>query len=451
MRIILDIPIMLSDVICAVSGRVNDAPIKKIVYAISTDSRECEDGDLYFSLASTHEKRIEYAADAMARGGIPICDADGFIRVESTEKALLSLAAFYKSRLPYLSHTVGITGSVGKSTTKRYTTKILSQFYKVSSTIGNFNNRIGISLSILSARRDTQILVLEMGMNHKGEIREMAEVIRPDFCVITNIGSAHIGNLGGREAIRDAKCEIITDSTSVVFFPANEPLLENIPHGVSLSPFGDNADIILKNEGEDFYVVTPKKRIEVIRPPINGYHNLSNLLYALAVGIFIGLNDSELKSASKSLSDDFLNARLHNLKRFTLIDDTYNSSPEAAKAMIDYLLAYPSPRFAVLSDMLELGATSGELHYALGQKAARLDGIYLIGQYADDTARGAIDSGMHKDGIRIIQNTDSDAIADILYSEIKEGTVLIKGSHATRLCDVVKKLCIIGDQTTDER
>ncbi len=444
MRIILDIPIRLSDAIAVMGTVANNYSMDKTVFAVATDSRECEDGDLFFSLAASPKKRIEHSIDAMSRGALPICDAPGFITVESTEHALLSFAAFYKSRLPRLLYTVGITGSVGKSTTKRYVSGILSESFRVSSTIGNFNNRIGISLSILSSPRNTEVLVLEMGMNHRGEIKEMAEAVCPDVCVITNIGTAHIGNLGSREAIRDAKCEIITNAARFVLFPSSESLLSGIRQGVSIS-HTSNADIMLEKRADGYLLKYAKRKIEGIHPLINGEHNLNNFLSALSVGICIGLSDDEIRDAANSLSDVFSSARIHKICDLTIIDDTYNSSPEASFAMIDHLTCYPAPHYAVFSDMLELGDFSARLHYKLGQMAATLDGLYLIGEYRNCTANGAIDAGMSHKKIRFVKNWDADNLANIIRSEIKEGTVLIKGSHATRLFEVVKKLCAEGE------
>ncbi len=447
MRIILDIPISLSDAILAITGKVDSKFREITVFAVSTDSRACEDGDLFFSLAGAVEKRIEHARSAALNGAYTVCDGVGFITVANTELALLAFAALYKSRLPKIIHTVGITGSVGKSTATRYTASLLSLSYRVAATIGNFNNRIGISLSILCAKRDTEILVLEMGMNHRGEIAEMASLVRPDICVITNVGSAHIGNLGSKEAIRDAKCEIITSRATAVIVPASEPLLRGIGNRVSISLSDSEknervgADITLVKREGNYTLKGLGTAVDEIGLGVLAVHCAYNALIAGAVALSVGMPSENIRRGLNSLSDDFCKGRILDAGGFTLIDDTYNCSPEAAKAMLDYLSVFPAPHFAVFADMLELGKMSGELHYALGMQAGGLDRLYLVGEYAEYTAIGAIDGGLNPAKVRVLRDIDAKGIADLLLREIEDGTVLIKGSHATGIYEVAKILC----------
>ena len=448
MRIILDIPILLSDVLSSIDAFDPDVNDGRLIYAVCTDSRECEVGDLFFSLAAEWNNRIKNARDAAGRGAICICDSRDFIFVPDVEKALLRLSALYKSHLPRLSHTVGITGSVGKSTCKRFVLDVLSNSFAVSGTIGNFNNRIGISLSILSAGRSTEVLVLEMGMNHKGEIREMARVICPDVCVITNVGTAHIGNLGSREAIRDAKCEIINPLTTTVIVPNDEPLLKDVDRriGISLSS-GDElkADCFenatLARNGTEYQFCFNGKIIHGIQPRSKTRRDLYALLISGVIAEISGMSEEDIKNALNKVGNTSAKEHIIPLGDITVIDDTYNSSPEAVEFMLEYLSEFPSPRFAVLSDMLELGSMANALHYRLGNMASLLDGLYLTGEYASVVARGAVDGGMGESKVRILDSAKAAEIADVIAREIKSGTVLLKGSHATGLSDVVKILC----------
>ncbi len=441
MRIMLDIPVRLSDAIFALTDKAVDEYEKIHIFAISTDSRECEVGDLFFSLATDGEARIKYALDAKERGAYTVCESVGFISVDNTEVALLRFAAFYKSRLPMLKHVVGITGSVGKSTVTRYTANLLSASHRVASTIGNFNNRIGISLSVLLAKRDTEVLVLEIGMNHRGEIAEMAELIRPNICVITGIGTAHIGNLGSREGIAAAKLEIITDAAESVIVPFGEPLLERVINRLDISLSDSRASIFAEENTDGYTIRTKERKIGGLRPGVREEHNLYNLLNAAAVAISVGMSDCEIRTGINTLSDGFARGHIISHGNLTVIDDSYNSSPEAAEAMLTLLMKFPAPRIALLSDMLELGNMANELHYLLGKAAAPLDGLYLVGEYADYIALGAVDGGMSAEQIRILRSNDKKRIADILINEVADGTVLIKGSHATGMCDVAKIIC----------
>ena len=448
MRIILDIPILLSEAVSAIGSKMNEKRCDRQIYAICTDSRECELYDLFFSLASLKEDRLKNADDAASRGAICICDVGDYILVPDTGAALLRLSAFYKSKLPRLLHTVGITGSIGKSTCKRFVADVLSGAYRVSGTIGNFNNRIGISLSILSASRDTEVLVLEMGMNHSGEILEMSKEIRPDICVITNIGTAHIGNLGSREAIRDAKCEIISDAAVAVIVPSNESLLDNVKHrvGVSLSDMADakrdeSANTMLLHGDNGYTLFVYGKKICDIHPKSTLRRDLYALLIAGVTATVLGMEKADIEYALNNTVNDRAERRIISLGDITLIDDTYNSSPEAVEYMLEYLSDFPSPRFAVLSDMLELGDMAKELHYRIGGQASCLDGLYVIGEYADIVARGAIDGGMAENSVRRLSSEAPEKAADLLMREVKRGTILLKGSHATGLSGVVKILC----------
>ena len=439
MRIMLDIPLSLHSAIEVMTGAVPyyaDATL----YAVCTDSRECEDGDLFFSLARNRDERIKHANNAVRRGAYAVCDSGDFIEVENTELALLRLAAYYKSKLHRLIKTVGITGSVGKSTVTRYTAEMLSLSYIVASTIGNFNNRIGISLSILSARADTEVLVLEMGMNHAGEIAQMSSVIRPEICVITCIGSAHIGNLGSREAIRDAKCEIITDDTEAVICPFDEPLLKTVPHGLTFSLENADADAVLTESAGIFTLKTLDMEIDGIELAVIGKHNRYNSLIAAVVCILLGFSGDGVRQAVGRLGNGVSHGRIFTVGGIAVIDDTYNSSPEAAYAMLDLLKDFPSPHIAVLGDMLELGDAAGDLHRELGRRAASVDRLYAIGEYSTAIFQGAIDGGMSADAVSVMRDMDVSVLTEILLRQTVCGTVFIKGSHATGLSLLAKSI-----------
>ena len=203
---------------------------KKLFTHITTDSREACEGDLFFSLTSDKSSAEEHVKEARNKGAISVSSLskEADFLVFDCQKTLLKLAIYYKAQLKSLKATIAITGSVGKTTTKEFCASFLSASYKVHKTYMNYNNLLGVSLSILSAASDTEIFILELGMNNLGEIRKLSDAIEPDYAVITNIGTAHIGNLGSRKLIAQAKLEIASGMTDEkIIVPYEEQLLSS--------------------------------------------------------------------------------------------------------------------------------------------------------------------------------------------------------------------------------
>lgn len=431
MRIILDIPLSLSRLLCAIGN--NESPARgSTVSTIVTDSREAREGDLFFALASQRNERETHVRDANARGAITVGDtSDAAIYVTDARRALLSLAVLYKSELPLLGHTVGITGSSGKTTATRFISRLLSERYRVHSTIGNYNNIIGLSLTVLCAPRDTEILVLEMGMNAEGEIRELAGAIMPDVCLITNIGTAHIGNLGSREAIARAKSEIVTELCTTVICPADEALLGHIPQKLTFS-VGEGGDFSLL--GECFASPFGTVKVQECKPYLR-----SAVCAAMAVVTTI---EDRLTYFGDEVCELEGRATTHLIRGITVIDDSYNSSPEAVELMLGYLSCLEPPRSVLLSDMLELGSKAHELHFLVGKRISGLgiDNLFAVGNYAEEIARGAIYHG-YAGLIRIYPlDVNLREVATDVLDASDGGHLLIKGSHATGLHQILEIL-----------
>lgn len=431
MRIILDIPISLAEIARVVGAGVN-CVFDRLIETIVTDSREAQAGDLFFALAGNAEERARHIRDASARGAVTVGDADeASLRVSDARRVLLEAARIYKGGLPCLCHTVGVTGSAGKTTATRFISRLLSDKRRVHSTIGNYNNIIGLSISVLCAPRDTEVLVLEMGMNAEGEIRELAEAMRPDVCLITNIGTAHIGELGSREAIARAKCEIVTEACVTVLCPAGEPLLCGLARRRTFALEG-NSDFSLI--GERF--VSPLGATGVGRIE---EHLQPSLCAAMAIFTLI---EGAVPDVTGKFSAADGRARTHRIRGMRVIDDSYNSSPEAALMMLGYLSRLAPPRAVLLSDMLELGEMAPALHFRVGEaaSAAGIDRLFVIGDYAEEVARGAIYRGFRGD-IRIYpRDVSLREVATDLSDGADGGHLLIKGSHATGLHGIIEIL-----------
>ena len=389
MRIKLGMPLMLSEIADMV-GEEKPALDREITH-VSTDTRELFSGDL-FIVQSGGEI---YLDDAIKMGAV----------VLSERNFLLEFAGEYIKKLPYILYRIGITGSVGKTTTKEMLKSILKERFKVHANEGNLNNHIGMPMSILSAPPDTEILIMEMGMNHMGEIKVLSECLRPNIAVITNIGTSHIGNLGSRENISRAKLEILSGMDSgVLFVPYDEPLLSSQPGAINV--YSES-----------------RKAME------------RNISMAISVAEFIGLRRPELLS----ISTDNIRQKMVFRKNHCFLTDYYNSSYESVLALIESAKEdkqYPKHAL-VIGDILELGEYCRDIHYRVGKLARPCDfeHLFLFGEYAEFIYRGALENGFNKDKIFINSNLDRpDITAEQIKANCDENElILMKASRGVRL------------------
>lgn len=443
MRIELDIPLSLSE-ICAASGGLlecGDATIRHIC----TDSREVARGDLFIAISGERWDGNDFAREVRERGGYVLGQKDASIYVSDTEAAMLSLTSLYRRRLPSLKHTVAITGSVGKTTTKELTARILSAKYRVHTNLGNFNNTVGILHTVLSARRDTEVLTVEMGMNHSGEISRLSRAVMPDTAVITNVGTAHIGNLGSREAIASAKLEICDGlRDGVLIVPYGEPLLR-LGKTVSVGCGGDFALNIEKvdADGSIFSFLGKDTALNGAQVALVGTHLLTALAFAISIGEVCGLGEDDIRRGLSRIDSSCLRQKRMRVGRYDIYDDTYSSSPEAAIAVIRALTQQSPAVSAVLGDMLELGDKCAELHRKVGAVAAecgvRL--LYLFGRFAEYVRDGALEYGMPEECIFVNSEGDLRHTAKDISHTYGGEVLIVKASHAVhaeRLYDFLK-------------
>ncbi len=455
MRIKTDIPLSISFIKEAIGIKpcCNDENI--IINAISTDSREIKKKDLFIPLKGENFDAETFVTHAVNSGAysLSVCKYDfDTIIVDDTVAALLKIAKAYKNLLS-LKCTIAITGSVGKTTTKNLTISLLSEKYRVFGTPGNHNNEIGVPLTILSAKRDTEILVIEAGMNHYGELSKISQCIEPDIAVITKIGTAHIGNLGNRENIAKAKCEILSGMKKpFAIIPFDEPLLSSIVNKKTVSTNDSNADVYLSSKEMSkhemyFDYFSKALNLKDIKLGFNAAHIPECLAFALAVCEELGMSSEDMAYAllkTKNLN----NIKIEHIGNITVIDDSYNSSAESVDFAFKTLQIYNKNKCsAVLGDMLELGEHSEKLHIKIGKIAgnSKISSLYAFGKYSNFVKSGAIEAGMDENCI--FTNTDIDGhditAAQVISNLSDDETILFKGSRKMKMEKIINTLKIM--------
>ncbi len=455
MRIKTDIPLSLYFIKDALGKESSLKDRITFINAISTDTRNLMSGDLFIPLHGLNFNAEIFVKDAKSIGAYTLSELEydfDTIKVESTENALLSIAKAYK-KLLNLKCTVAITGSVGKTTTKNILIKLLSKKFNVCGTDLNYNNEIGVPLTVLSAKKNTEVLVIEAGMNHSGELSLISKTIEPDICIITKIGTAHIGNFGSREKIAKAKAEILDGMKNpFAIIPHNEILLNKIENKLTTSTNDSNADIYLSNwqtsNGiSEFDLHFKDCTIKDLSVMSVDAHIPECLLFALGVCMKLNMSDSEIKDALKNISEPS-SVKVEEIGNIKILDDSYNSSPESVNYAFKTLtMRKINSCSAVLGDMLELGNNTEQLHEAIGKEAAKakLSSLYLFGEFSEFIKNGAIKGGMKENSIFI--NSDKNApyitAMQIISNSSPGETVLLKGSrkmHMERIISELKKL-----------
>lgn len=448
MRAELDIPISL-DELCDILSANPSGSEYEYIRAICTDTREAAKGDLFIALCGNGGSGESYVNDALRIGCTVISstEANGIIHVTDTSEALLKIAELYISKLKP-KHTVAVTGSVGKSTTVKFLKRILSEKFNVHSPNGNFNNHIGVPFTVFSAPCDAEVLVLELGMNHAGEISRLSRCVHPNLGIITGIGTAHVGNLGSRQGIARAKLEILDGMDSgMLILPRGEPLLQGVEGAIYVSDDPSLSEYSFCEITDGLYeLISPLGKISGIEFFDRRAHLIHDLALAAVCAQIVGLTNDGIINGIRAISECDLRQRFIELKDYTVFDDSYNASLESIIADIRYITSMKRPTGALLGDVLELGDLSEAIHERIGYESARLGikHLYLFGEYATYTARGALSAGMARECIFI--NTDL-LSPEISTSQIKDNhdsgeIILFKASHKLRLdkiADLIKK------------
>lgn len=424
----------------------------RAVTRVCTDSRKLERGDLFVALKGENFDGHRFAFQAAAHGAAAVMVEnefnetmpDGFplIRVADTLQALQSLAARYRQSLPI--RVIALTGSTGKTSTKDFVAAVLGEKFRVVKTEGNFNNHIGLPLTMLRAGPDDEIGVFEIGMNHPGEIAPLAALAAPEAGIITNIGDAHLEFMGTREAIALEKGRLAEalPPTGRLVIPAADAFCKSIIRRCRAAATttgverGDLRATVLESgfEGTRFGVRYGAEQAEVALP-VPGLHMVDNALLAIAAGLYFGVT---LEEAARGLARSTLTkGRLERkqLAGIDFLDDTYNANPDSMRAALRTLAVLPvrGKRIAVLGRMGELGAASETGHRSVGDEAARagIDALLAVGgEEAGWIAQSAALSGLKN----VLQLASAEAAASWLSEHARPGDlVLVKGSRAARM------------------
>lgn len=414
------------------------------IIGVSTDSRSIPAGSLFIPIRGERfdghdflEKAVEMqAAAVMSEKDVTL--PVPVIRVDDTRRALLALSGGY--RLLFDIPVVGITGSVGKTTTKEMTAAVLAQKYHTMYTQGNLNNEIGMPLTLFRIEEDTQAAVVEMGMSNFREISRMTAQAKPNVAIITNVGTAHIEFLGSREGIRDAKLEILEglQQGGTAVLNGDEPLLwckknrlqvNTLYFGIENPACDVRAEhIVLEGDHVRLTIVHPKGSFDAVIGTA-GRHNVYNALAAATAGLCLGLSHEQIAAGLKGFQD--IHQTITQENGYTIIDSCYNASPDAVEASLELLkgMEITGKRFAVLGGMRELGTFAAAEHQRCGRKiAACADYLYCYGDGAEDYRLGAVEAGMPDRCIHIMHSHEG--IAGALKRAAKPGDALLfKGSR----------------------
>lgn len=429
-----------------VSGNKDDE-----INFFSQDSRQMTNGGMYIPLKGERFDGHNFIESAFQTGAQAIISEKDVnyedkivIKVKDTHQALKDMASYLRNHRPV--KVVGVTGSVGKTSTRDMVYSVVKQKYKTLKTEGNYNNEIGLPLTILRYH-DEEVLVLEMGMNHLQEMSRLSMIARPDIACITNVGTAHIGELGSRENILKAKLEIINgmkEGSTLIINQDNDMLQTvELPHlNVVRVGKGKEASIqashIVLEETKSSFEVEYQGKKEIIEVPVQGEHNISNALIAIAVGIELNISLEDIKKGIQEfkLTKNRMDILEKNHK--TVIDGTYNVSVDSMKSSIDVLANYKKRKVAILADMLELGDYSQQLHEEVGSYVASkgIDILVCVGKEAKYIYQKARES--MKDVYYFESNQEVIARLDELLKE--DDVILVKGSHSMNLKEVVEKI-----------
>lgn len=442
----------LQEIACAVGA---PGTYTGAVDAISTDTRALEAGCLFIALAGERFNGHDYIAQALA-GGASFAIAhekrdygsSRVLYVKDTQQALMDIAAAYRRK--FSIECIGITGSVGKTTTKEMVAQVVSAGYHTLKTHANLNNEIGLSKTILSLEPTHQAAVIEMGMQGLGEIADLARIAAPGIGIITNIGVSHIMQLGSRENILKAKMELadaLPDGAPLLLCADNDLLRQVKDERLQVIFYGTeqiNADYFAKDikecpDGTSFTICHETEEYAVAIPCL-GVHNVQNALAAFAVGHILCIPAETCVKALAGYEPSGMRQRVVRRKGYTVVEDCYNASPDSMRAALRTLgdFACEGKRIAVLADMLELGELSEQAHRDIGAFAAQC-GIDLLLAYGD--AAWYYTEGANQAAMRALHYPDQDSLLRALLNELALGDVVwVKGSHGMHLENLLEKL-----------
>lgn len=405
---------------------------------ITTDSRNCPKGSIFFALKGDKFDGNQYAGKALASGCVyAVIDNPDYyigertILVDNVLKTLQQLAHHHRKVLGL--PIIGITGTNGKTTTKELLAAVLSTKFNLLYTEGNFNNHIGVPLTLLRLTHDHEMAVIEMGASHPGDIKELVDIVHPNYGIITNVGRAHLEGFGSFEGVIRTKGELydyIRRSKGKIFIKKENEYLQSIAKGIEQITYGNGDDAFASGQVvscDPFLVFNWKQqgKLHTVETHIIGSYNLDNVLAAVAVGRFFKIPAERISRAIAAYEPTNNRSQFKKTDNNELIIDAYNANPSSMKVALDNFITMPvQPKAIILGDMRELGPTSDELHAEVVAqiKKGQFDKVFLCGEH------------FSKVGKEFSPFATTEAIVEELRKQPLKGYhILIKGSHSMGL------------------
>lgn len=455
--------LFIKEILSSTNGTLLSGNINEKINYISTNSNNIQPNTLFIPIIGENVDGHNFILSAFANGAVATLTLHNkvedkskvYIKVNNTLESLQNIAKNYRKK--FQIPIIGVTGSVGKTSTKEMIASALSSKYNVLKTFGNMNSQIGLPLTILKIENNHDIAVIELGISKFNEMSKISNIANVDMAVITNIGISHIENLKTKENIRDEKLKIINDLNNkdkTLYLNADDKLLLNLEEIKSIKSriilFGLNSDscnykaknIEINNQTTSFDLSLNQHTYKILVPSI-GIHNVYNSLAAISIGIDLGMTIDEIQAGILSYKTESMRQQIHSLEKITVIDDSYNASPDSIKSGINVLNAVRNKNgktIAVLADMLELGDFSQTEHFELGKfiANANIDAIIAIGQYAKYIINGAL---LINPNIYTNICTSNINAFNKLNSIIESNdTILVKGSRGMHTDEIVNML-----------
>lgn len=426
------------------------------VNKIKIDSRKILDGDVFVAVKGELFDGHDFVNQAFQNGAIAAIvekkiglddDSHLVFEVENSLDAMQKVAEFYRSKFDI--KVIGITGSVGKSTVKEMVASIFLTEFNVLRSYGNMNGQIGLPLSVFNLEDETQIAVFEMGISQVGEMKKLAKIARPDYAIINNIGTSHLGNFGSTDVTIKEKFDIASCSNCKIYANGDNPDLvnflrykDNIVYFGLGNRFPYSAENVISFEGKTEFVLVTDSYKENIKIPYFGIHNVYNALASVSLAADFGIHINDIKSGIMNSESLPMRQKVINLKKFTMVDDSYNASPDSVKASISLLKSLNSAgrNVIVMADILELGDYSRDIHFDLGKyiSVSDIDVLITIGKWSEYINQGANSVDCKLVSKHFELNEDA---YNYLYQTLEEGDkVLIKGSRGMKTDEIVKKI-----------
>ncbi len=443
--------------------RVFDKKFKgkdKSISGISIDTRTLKKNNVFFAIKGEKRNGHRFIKDAIKKGAcLVICESsvrgDNCIKVKDTKKALLLLAKYYLTKFKKIKK-IAITGSNGKTTTKEIIARILSAKYKVRKSEKSYNNYLGLSLTIFSLKKSDEVIILEVGMNHKGEIKEMMKGINIDMAIITNIGNAHLGFFKNKKEIASSKSEIFLslEKNGIAILNKDDEYYNFIRKklkNAKVFNFGKNFNADMKFEkgyySEKYmdFKVYYKNKIYNIKTQLKGEHNIYNITCAMLTGfIFKVKSNLMINRIKKFKMKNFLRFEEKFINGIYVINDAYNANIDSFKRAIETLKEMNIENlYMVVADMLELGSKTKKMHIKLGKLLTliNLKGLFLFGKYCNYIKEGyKINRGNLSDNLIVISNS-KEQIGKLLKEKVKKcDCVFLKGSRKNKLEEIEEYL-----------